>query len=73
MYEIDFINDLPLNEVEPGCAGQFFPVRGVRPGRGRSGEWSWVTDLEISRQNARWLVRGGTMPLEDRERDIQYA
>jgi hypothetical protein len=27
--------------------------------QGEERRWTWVTDLEISRENARWLARGG--------------
>ena len=49
---------MPLNE-----SNQDLQVNWLQYGEyGPDGEertWTWVTDLEISRQNARWLVKGG--------------
>jgi len=68
-HEISFINDLPLNESNQDLRVNFLQYGEYEPD-GKERVWTWVTDLMISHQNARLLVRGGTMPLEDRERDL---
>ena len=58
LCEISFLNGVPLNE-----SNQDLPVNWLQYGEyGPNGEerkWTWVTDLEISRRNARQLVKGG--------------
>jgi hypothetical protein len=56
--EIDFINDVPLNEANPDVRVNWLQYAEYGPD-GQERRWTWVTDLEISRKNARWLVRGG--------------
>jgi hypothetical protein len=56
--EISFVNDVPLNEANPDLRVNFLQYGEYGPDRTER-HWSWVTDLEISRQNARRLVQGG--------------
>src|SRR5208283_5317532 len=56
--EIIFINDLPLNESNQDLRVNFLQYAEYGP-KGEERRWTWVTDLRISRGNARWLVRGG--------------
>ncbi len=57
-YEIDFVNDLALNETNQEVRVNFLQYAEYGPD-GTERRWTWVTDLEISRPNARRLVRGG--------------
>ncbi len=57
-YEIDFINGVPLNEANPDVRVNWLQYSEFGP-QGEERRWTWVTDLEISRKNARWLTRGG--------------
>jgi hypothetical protein len=57
-HEISFINDLPLNESNQDLRVNFLQYGAYGP-HGEERTWTWVTDLKISHQNARWLVRGG--------------
>ena len=70
--EISFINGMPLNESNQDLQVNWLHYAEYGP-NGKERTWSWVTDLKISRQNARQLVQGRTLPLEDRERNLQYA
>jgi hypothetical protein len=58
LCEISFLNGLPLNEANQDLQINFLQYGEYGPD-GQQRTWSWVTDLQISRQNARWLVRGG--------------
>jgi hypothetical protein len=57
-YEIDFINGLSLNDSNQDVRVNFLQYGEYGP-NGAERKWTWVTDLEISRQNARQLVKGG--------------
>ena len=72
LCEISFINGVPLNESNQDLQVNFLQYGEYGPD-GAERHWSWVTDLEICRQNAPWLVKGGTLSLEDRERNLQHA
>ncbi len=52
-YEIDFVNDLALNEASQEVRVNFLQYAEYGPD-GTERQWTWVTDLEISRSNARW-------------------
>jgi hypothetical protein len=56
--EISFINGVPLNEANQDLQVNFLQYGEYGPD-GAERHWTWVTDLEISRQNARWLLKGG--------------
>jgi hypothetical protein len=58
LCEISFINGLPLNESNQDLLVNFLQYGEYGP-NGAERKWTWVTDLEISRQNARRLVKGG--------------
>jgi hypothetical protein len=58
LCEISFLNGLPLNEANQDLQINFLQYGEYGPD-GQQRTWSWVTDLQISRQNARWLVKGG--------------
>ena len=57
-YEISFINGVPLNESNQDLQVNWLCYAEYGP-NGEERQWTWVTDLQISGQNARWLVRGG--------------
>jgi hypothetical protein len=57
-HEIDFINGLSLNDSNQDVRVNFLQYGEYGP-NGAERKWTWVTDLEISRQNARQLVKGG--------------
>jgi hypothetical protein len=56
--ELSFINGVPLNEANQDLRVNWLHYSEFGP-NGEERKWTWVTDLEISRQNARRLVRGG--------------
>ena len=56
--EIAFINDIPLNESNQDLRVNWLCYAEYGP-NGEERKWTWVTDLQISRQNARRLVQGG--------------
>lgn len=58
LCEISFINDMPLNESNQDLRVNWLQYGEYGP-NGAERKWTWVTDLEISRQNARRLVKGG--------------
>jgi hypothetical protein len=58
LYEISFLNDVPLNESNQDLRVNFLQYGEYGPD-GEERKWSWITDLEISPRNARRLVQGG--------------
>ena len=56
--ELSFINDVPLNESNQDLRVNWLHCYEIGPD-GEERTWTWVTDLKISRQNARCLVKGG--------------
>jgi hypothetical protein len=57
-YEIDFLHGVSLNDSNQDVRVNFLQYGEYGP-HGEERKWTWVTDLEISRQNARRLVQGG--------------
>ena len=57
-HEIGFINGLSLNDSNQDVRVNFLQYGEYGP-NGAERKWTWVTDLEISGQNARQLVQGG--------------
>ena len=58
LCEISFVNDVPLNESNQDVRVNFLQY-GEFYANGEERKWSWITDLQISRQNAGTLVKGG--------------
>jgi hypothetical protein len=58
LHEINFLNGVPLNESNQDVRVNFLQYGEYGP-NGEERKWTWVTDLEISRQNAPRLVKGG--------------
>jgi hypothetical protein len=58
LCEISFLNGVPLNESNQDLLVNWLQYGEYGP-NGEERKWTWVTDLEISRQNARRLVKGG--------------
>jgi len=58
LCEISFLNDVPLNESNQDVRVNFLQY-GEFYANGEERKWSWITDLQISRQNAGTLVKGG--------------
>jgi len=58
LCEISFINGVPLNESNQDLLVNWLQYGEYGP-NGEERKWTWVTDLEILRQNARRLVKGG--------------
>ncbi len=56
--ELNFINGVPLNESNQTLRVNWLQYSERGP-NGEERKWTWVTDLEISRQNALWLAKGG--------------
>lgn len=56
--EISYINGVPLNEVSEDLLVNWL-CYSERDPKGGERKWTWVTDLEISRSNARKLMQGG--------------
>jgi hypothetical protein len=59
LCEIAFTHDLPLNESNQDIRVNFLQYMEFGPDGERRKIFSWVTDLTITRGNARHLVRGG--------------
>jgi hypothetical protein len=57
--EIAFLNQIPLNESHPDLLVNYLHYSEYGPDGDRQKCFTWVTDLRISRNNARHLVRGG--------------
>jgi hypothetical protein len=57
--EIAFVNDLPLNEANEDLRVNWLQYIEYAADGNEQKRFTWVTDLRISRQNVRWLVRGG--------------
>lgn len=58
-FEINFINDLPLNATHPELRVNYLQfLEFDKTGRSRV-EFTWVTDFEVTRENALLLCRGG--------------
>lgn len=58
-YEISFVNQVPLNDSNADLLVNFLQYHEYdEDGRCRR-NFSWITDLKITRGNARHLVRGG--------------
>ena len=58
LCEISFLNDVPLNDSNQDVRVSFLQYGEYGP-NGEERKWTWITDLPISRQNARLLVQGG--------------
>jgi hypothetical protein len=58
LCEISFINGVPLNESNQDLQVNWLFYAEYGP-NGEERKWTWVTDLQISRQNARRLVQAG--------------
>ena len=58
LCEISFINGVPLNESHQDLQVNWLFYGEYGP-NGEERKWSWVTDLQISRQNARRFVQAG--------------
>ena len=59
LCETSFVLDLPLNKAHPHLRVNFLQhIEWGEDGNVRK-QFSWVTDLQITRDNARHLVRGG--------------
>ncbi len=59
LCEIAFTHDLPLNESNQDVRVNFLQYMEFGPDGERRKIFSWVTDLTITKGNARHLVRGG--------------
>ena len=57
--EISFVNQVPLNESNPDLLVNFLHYVEYGPDGKERKIFTWVTDLRITRSNARLLVRGG--------------
>jgi hypothetical protein len=58
-YEIRFAHDLPLNKANADLRVNFLQYTETAADGSILKRFSWVTDLTITRDNARHLVRGG--------------
>lgn len=59
LREVRFAHDLPLNESNQDVRVNVLEYRELGPDGETRREFSWVTDLTITRRTARHLVRGG--------------
>lgn len=57
--QISFLNDISLNESHPDLHVNFLHYAEYGPDGERQKRFTWVTDLGITRRNARHFVRGG--------------
>jgi hypothetical protein len=58
LCEVGFAHDLPLNQANPDVRVNFLCYTEYGP-EGQRLQITWVTDLELTTDNARHLVRGG--------------
>lgn len=68
---VRFVNDVPLNESHPAVRVNFLEYGEM--GANKVQHFSWVTDWRVNQRTVFHLMRGGTSPVEDRKRDLQYA
>ena len=59
LCEIEFLNELPLNESNQVLLVNFLQFAEYGPDGHRQKYFTWVTDFRIARDNAQLLVRGG--------------
>ncbi len=59
LCEVSFVHDLPLNKAHPHLRVNFLQYIEWDGNGDVRRQFSWVTDLTITRENARHLVRGG--------------
>jgi hypothetical protein len=59
LCEISFVENLSLNKTHPDLRVNFLQYIEYGPDGHVQKKFSWVTDLKITRDNARHLVRGG--------------
>ena len=57
--EVSFLNGVPLNESNQDLLVNFLDYSESDLEGNCRKRFSWVTDLQITEKNARWLVRGG--------------
>jgi hypothetical protein len=57
--ELSFVNGVPLNESNPDLLVNFLQYAEYGPDGEIRASFAWVTDLRITRANARHLMRGG--------------
>src|SRR5713226_4128446 len=71
VHRFRFVNDVPLNASNVEVRVNFIEYWEI--GDAKVQHFSWVTDLRVSKRNIFHLMRGGTSPVEDRKRNMQYA
>ena len=59
LCEVSFVHDVPLNKSNPDLCVNFLQYIEYGPDSHRRKQFTWVTDLTITKDNARHLVRGG--------------
>jgi len=59
LCEVSFLHDVPLNKSNPDLFVNFLQYIEYGPNGHRRKQFTWVTDLTITKDNARHLVRGG--------------
>ena len=59
LCEVSFLHDVPLNKSNPDLCVNFLQYIEYGPNGHRRKQFTWVTDLTITKDNARHLVRGG--------------
>ena len=57
-YEVIWVNDLPLNQINPGLKVNFLWCVITAPGKEPTA-YSWVTDREINEANVLAIARAG--------------
>ena len=57
--EVGFVHGLPLNDSHPDLIVNFLEYAEYDADGRRRKYFSWVTDLRVTKGNARWLARGG--------------
>ena len=59
LCEVSFLHDLPLNKSNPDLRVNFLQYIEYGPDTHRRKQFTWVTDLTITKDNALHLARGG--------------
>ena len=54
-----FIKNLPLNRTHPNVKVNFFEYWEIDTQKNKESYWTWITDLEVNRNNAYQIMRAG--------------
>ena len=58
LHQFSFVNDVPINKSHPNVRVNFFEYRETDP-KGKEKNFSWVTNISITKNNVFQLMKGG--------------